>query len=219
MSNRTALLFLLGAAAAAAQPQLALVSPITPVKVWPAGQPIAVSVTLSGSAGQNIAGVQFSLTLPAGAALVAAAGTASTAAQKSVTCGPKAGNTVTCMGVGINSNVYADGDVADLTITIPVSGAVPASFAFVPSGAEAAALDSTAIVTAAGAIATVPLANPCDLTGDGKVDLSDLQAFIAQATGGSACTTGDLVGLGKCDIVSAQRIVDAALGQACKVGQ
>lgn len=222
MIGRYAFMAMAAALPLMAQPQLALVSPVTQVKVWPAGQPaVAVDVWLSGSAGQNIAAIQFTLTLPPGTSVAATAGSASAAAQKTATCGPPTPgtNSVTCVVEGLNTNAYADGDVADLNLTFAPNGTMPVSYAVVPSGALAASLAGAAVVTGSGSVAAIPVANPCDITGDGKVDIADVQAQVQQAIGAAPCTTGDLVGQGKCDIVSTERVIDAALGQGCRVGQ
>lgn len=207
---------------ALAQPQLTLSAPTTPARVWPTGQPAAaVNVSLTGSAGLNIAALQLTLTLPPGTSVVATPGAASTAAQKTFTCGPPASgtNSVTCVAAGLNTNAYADGDVADLALTFAPNGTVPAAYAVVPSGPLSASLAAAVVATTTGAVVGIPVVNPCDITGDGKVDINDVQAQVVQVIGASACTTGDLVGQGKCDIVSTERVIDAALGQGCKVGQ
>lgn len=58
----------------------------------------------------------------------------------------------------------------------------------------------------------------CDLNGNGKVDILDVQIAVGQAVGATPCGTADLKGSGTCDIVDVQRIVNAALGGACVVG-
>jgi hypothetical protein len=66
--------------------------------------------------------------------------------------------------------------------------------------------------------APVPPPTPsCDLNGDGRVDVTDVALAIQQALGTAACT-GDLDQNGQCNVVDIQRITNAALGQACRLG-
>jgi hypothetical protein len=58
------------------------------------------------------------------------------------------------------------------------------------------------------------VANGCDLNGDGRTDVSDLQLSARQAIGLDACTA-DISRDGRCDVVDVQRVVNSALGGAC----
>src|SRR5262249_34038663 len=51
----------------------------------------------------------------------------------------------------------------------------------------------------------------CDVTGDGKVDVADVQKEVNMALGIIACTNPS----GTCTVVSVQRVVNAALGGTC----
>ena len=59
----------------------------------------------------------------------------------------------------------------------------------------------------------------CDLNGDGVINILDVQIAVNSTTGVISCGAGDLDGNGKCDVVDVQRIIAAALGAACHVGQ
>jgi hypothetical protein len=59
--------------------------------------------------------------------------------------------------------------------------------------------------------------NPCDATGDGVVDVSDVQAEI-NAVLGIGNTSVDLNQNGRADVVDVQRIINTSLGAACRVG-
>lgn len=59
--------------------------------------------------------------------------------------------------------------------------------------------------------------NACDLTGDGRVDASDVQAAINMSLGFSSCTAS-IVASGVCNVVVVQRVINASLGQACVTG-
>jgi hypothetical protein len=69
-------------------------------------------------------------------------------------------------------------------------------------------------------IAVVPTlmaqTSPCDLNGDGVVNVADVQIAVNEALGLSACTM-NLDGTGSCDIADVQRIIAAALGGTCQV--
>jgi hypothetical protein len=58
----------------------------------------------------------------------------------------------------------------------------------------------------------------CDLNGDGKVDVQDVQISISSSLGTSACGNGDLDGSGTCNVIDTQRVIIAALGGACRLG-
>lgn len=64
----------------------------------------------------------------------------------------------------------------------------------------------------AGAVPT------CDLNSDGIVNFLDVQIEVNQVLGVIACTNGDLDGNGRCDVVDLQRVINAALGGACRIG-
>ena len=57
---------------------------------------------------------------------------------------------------------------------------------------------------------------PCDLNGDGRVNVLDVHAAVIQVTRGP-CTTADLSKKGECTGEDVQRIVNATLGQPCVV--
>ena len=60
--------------------------------------------------------------------------------------------------------------------------------------------------------------SPCDLNSDSRVDSSDVQLGIDQTLGKSTCSSGDLSGDGKCNVVDVQRIINAALNGTCRTG-
>lgn len=61
--------------------------------------------------------------------------------------------------------------------------------------------------------------NSCDLNADGVVDSVDVGIAISQALGTSLCSGGsDLDQNGGCNVVDVQRVINAALGQGCRVG-
>ncbi len=58
--------------------------------------------------------------------------------------------------------------------------------------------------------------NSCDLTGDGKVDVADVQAAINMSLGLAPCTA-NIAGANVCNIVVVQRVANAvaAVGNTC----
>jgi len=60
--------------------------------------------------------------------------------------------------------------------------------------------------------------SPCDLNQDGAVNSLDVGSAIAQAVGTAACGSADLQHSGSCNIVGVQRVTNASMGQACRVG-
>ena len=59
----------------------------------------------------------------------------------------------------------------------------------------------------------------CDVNGDGVVNSADVDAAIKQALGTLPCTTADLQKNGQCTVVGVQRVIQASLGGACRIGQ
>jgi hypothetical protein len=59
--------------------------------------------------------------------------------------------------------------------------------------------------------------NPCDLNNDGAVNSTDVRLAINMTLGVSSCTA-NVDGAGVCDAVVVQRVVNAANGTSCVVG-
>ena len=57
-------------------------------------------------------------------------------------------------------------------------------------------------------------ANPCDISQDGTVNFTDVGLAVNMALDLTPCTTG-IQGAGVCTAVAVQRVVNAALGNAC----
>jgi hypothetical protein len=58
----------------------------------------------------------------------------------------------------------------------------------------------------------------CDLNADAVVNSTDIQIATDQALGRQPCGTADLQQTGNCNVVDVQRVINASLGQACRVG-
>ncbi len=61
-------------------------------------------------------------------------------------------------------------------------------------------------------------ASPCDLNGDGTVNIQDVLIAVNQVLGVLPCSTADLLQNGQCSIIDVQRIVNASLGSGCVIG-
>jgi hypothetical protein len=59
--------------------------------------------------------------------------------------------------------------------------------------------------------------SPCDLNGDGQVNIVDVQLATNMALGLIPCTA-TVEAAGVCDLVVVQRVTNAALGQTCVTG-
>ncbi len=56
----------------------------------------------------------------------------------------------------------------------------------------------------------------CDLSGDGAVNVVDVQLAVNMTLGLTPCTAS-INGAGVCNVVTVQRVINASLGQACLV--
>jgi len=72
------------------------------------------------------------------------------------------------------------------------------------------------IWSALGGAAPPPLT--CDLNGDGTINAADIQIATNQALGISPCTNADLLQNGQCSVIDVQRVINASLGGACRIG-
>lgn len=164
----------------------------------------------SPSAG--MAGVQWVLSLPSGiTAALPAAGAATTAAAKIITCG-----TALCVDIGsappnetqINSGVL-------FTVPLTVSGATP--------GANAITLTSLLGVSGTGGTnastinlsvnpATLTILSVYDLNGDGIVNGADVGIMLLDLVNRTCTGQAASVGDGKCDLQAVELEIKAALG-------
>ena len=160
-----------------------------------AGATLTCTDTISGgnTATTGPAGIQwqYSPSQPMGTPGVAS-GAATTAASKSV-----ANNANGLILVsGINTNQIADGVLAIVTYTVPLSASCPGNspcLVFTPSNAVASTKTGTSIgVTINPTVAVSVIKNACDVNGDGVVNSADYaQEVQAVLGGGSADRNGD----------------------------
>ena len=87
------------------------------------GGTVSLALSLAGSSGTNMAGLEWTLTYPGGVSNISvAAGAAVSAAGKTLHCTTNSFS-YTCMASGMNANVIADGAIATVTATVSGSSA------------------------------------------------------------------------------------------------
>ena len=166
------------------------------------GTTIPVNLTLA-TPPASLAAAQWTVTLPTGYTATATAGSASTAASKTLYCKP---DSTLCLTVGVNTNVYAAGVIANYQLTVPAN-ASPGQVSIPLTGIVGAALDGSS----AGLGAEVPFAFAVlagtDLNGDGVTNVLDLQLMIQEILGGPVAH--DQNGDGLADVKDAQIVARA----------
>ena len=192
-----------------------------PVSVYP-GQTTLLNVNLTGSAGLNIAGIQWNHLLVPNATVSIAPGAASSSANKGVFCNtPQSMCLVTGLTgpIGaqqVSNNAYGDGVIATINMTVPAN--TPAGVQQLSVvGALAAAQQGWFVAIADAPAFQLTVLSLCDLNGDGKTDANDVTIIVNQATQKAPCAN-DLTGDGVCDAQDVQRVVIAASGGACVTG-
>lgn len=205
-----------------AQPAITLTGPAT---VKPGQTGVVLSVNLSNSAGANVAAIQATIGLPAGFTVTSSSiGAAGTAATKTLYCATTAELCVLAAGVSGTALTGAQTTFSDgvlWTITGNVASTASGSLAFTISNQVAAssAAKAVGVTVTAGAALTLPVQSPCDINGDGKVDISDIQAYLNAQVFTVPSTLIDLNGDGVANIIDVQRIATAATpGGSCITG-
>jgi hypothetical protein len=214
MKSFTRLLVLIATVAGLASGQIAL------TLTGPArqGTTVPLILTLAGSAGASMAGIQWTAT-PADSATITSVvdGAAATAATLTPWCGT---TNFLCVLIGFTSsgtitmNTMADGPLATLQLAIPATA--PAGPLAVPLtgiiGATAGGLNVPGL--ASGAAFSVTVLSPCDVNGDGLVNAADVQAMITGLLGGSCPLSSSI---GGCSLVNVFAVIEAVTGKACTI--
>ena len=104
-------------------------------------------------------------------------------------------------GMGIGANLSCFNEAA-------VRAGTPSALCPLPSEVQGGATPP------AGQTGTIS----CDLNGDGRVNVLDVQLATNQTLGYAACGSADLNGDSRCTIIDVQRIISASLGAACHLG-
>jgi hypothetical protein len=177
-----------------------------------AGQPVTLTLSISGTASTLLAGLQWSLAVPpgitSGSPSVALSGPDS-ALGLGVFCG-----TSICLETGFNGTVVVDNPLVDGALAVflanvPASVA-PGNYAFALSGLVGASTVGAAVPLVSGSVYSLQVLSRCDLNGDGSVNVTDIQMALNQALGIQACSFS-----GGCGIVSLQAVIIAASGGKC----
>lgn len=158
----------------------------------------------------NLAGVQWTLTLPA--ALGSGAGTLSgaAAATKVLTC-----NGLTCIAAGsgtpLNATPLASGALVTIPLTVSPAPALGAASIALSAVLGANATGIPVAMTASPVTFTV-LPSKYDLNGDGVINNADVTLALSQADGVTACSSADVNGDGKCNVADVVLVILASLG-------
>ena len=213
---------LAAALAAAAQqlPQVAVVVPIGQT-INPGGTgTIQVQLSSTASAQGPIGGLQWEITFPAGTVsdVQFTAGDGSTAAQKQVVCAAIPPATWRCIAYGINTAAFADGIVAQGTVTFATQPAAPTVQVSILNSL-AVGTEALAVAIQAGQPVNIKLSpTACDANADFRTDAVDVLIAVNLVLGIQSCGSTDLDKDGKCTLYDVQRIITAALGNACTTG-
>lgn len=208
---------LLAAFLARAQSTLTITGPPTAQ----AGATINLTVGIAGSLGSAADEFVVSSGTPGDVtAMSATIAAAATAAMKTLNCAPP-GTTMSlhCIIYGAaNATVIGGGAIATVAVTLAAS-VTPKAEVFTLAQPEISADPAGgALTVTVGAPASVAIASPCDVTGDGIVNGVDTLAIVNWALGVSAPGPGqhcDMNGDGKCDVRDVEIVAAAASGLPC----
>lgn len=170
---------------------LSAAGPVVPLSVYP-GQTVDLQISLAGSSGWNISGIGFS----AWAAVQnLAAGTAATAAQKTLWTGGTAGPLLVGWTAASGTTAqaasdvpFADGQILTFAFVVPITQAIGSTVGIaIPSPVLAVDINGGAVAVNVGAPMTLPVVvNPVCV----KTANTDVQAFLSTPT---AALLGQLV--------------------------
>jgi dockerin type I repeat protein len=140
-------------------------------------------------------------------------GSVSTGASKNLSCAPASPTSISCLVVGLNQTTIPNGQLAKVTFTAVKTPSLSGTLSTVAGTIIPLVVDPNAIpIPTTGGSVTIPFVRAEDLNSDGVVNQFDLDLFWQQMMPGGTCTTGDINGDGKCDVLDAQMIAMAALG-------
>ena len=206
-------LLILLATASAAQPVLTLTGPTSVAQ----GQSATLTMSVSGTTGQSLAGIQWTVAPPAGFSWGAPTiSTTASTAGKGILCNAAVG---LCLAIGDNlamppvlsNNPFTDGAVAS----------IPANFTSVPLGTLTLPLTglfgstttATSITVSSGPVFTIAiLPSHCDYNADGKVDFNDVGSLWNVLVNQTSCSAAFTAG---CSLKSLEGVLIAALGGIC----
>lgn len=195
--------------AVAQTPQLALSGPTLPVMP---GATASLILSIAGVGTTGIADVQISVASIGGT--VTCTASAAVAAQgKQVACNVNNGDLILLVFGG--QNALADGALATISIAVPrtAAGAIPEA---ITGALGATAQGFFQAVTVAPPI-TLTLMSLCDANGDGVVNAVDVAAYVNKIIFGTGPAQKLDGSTGDVNVIDLRRVVNASVGQACKV--
>lgn len=175
-----------------------------------AGGTATLTVSVIGTATSNPAALQWTMGLPAGFAIGTPAATSSDPSGDAAYCG-----TSICLVAGSVTKL-SDGNIATIPITVaPTAALGVASIAL--SGLFGADINGFNVngLTSGALYSVTVTPSPCDVNGDGQINVADVLAVILGDIGKQACPIS--AANGGCSIVAIQQVIIAATGGACKV--
>lgn len=176
----------------------------------PAGGTATLTVSISGTAASNPTILQWSMALPSGWTIGTPATTSSDPAGDQVYC-----FLPICMLAGTATKL-SDGNVGTIPVNVPNNAAIgpvtiPLSGLF---AADANGFNINGLL--AGTPYTITVSpSPCDVNGDGQINVTDVISVIMGAIGKSSCPI--TVANGGCTVSTVMFEIIAASGGACKV--
>ena len=199
------LLVILFPLAIAAQPVVTVTGPAT----IPAGKPATLTVSVSGTAGSNLAAIQLSMAVSAGAlgASVTVPTAYSTSCNAAGTC-----VTYSCNAAQVCSlSTLADGAVFTIPITFPAMSVAPIPVA--TSGLLGASTAGAAVTLTAGAPYSLTVGpSACSVLGQATITAKDAIALVQAIIGQAPCPTAFAAG---CSLDNLEAVIIAATGGAC----
>lgn len=183
------------------------------------GTVVIATVNIATAGAIKPAAVQLRLNYAAAdiSAVAATIGAAGTEGAKTVSCNGPVPGVYKCIVSGVNTNLIGDGVLLTYAITI-APNTTKTNTAISLSDDLGATVAADVILIADVPFVTVVLVpSRCDLNNDGVVNAADVQLALDQALEKTACAAADLDKDGRCTVNDVQRVINAVLGQGCRV--
>lgn len=172
-----------------------------------------MSVSVSGTGTTGLTGVQFAWGSYVPGAPILIAYTSPLAPTTGSNAGLGLGfwcGSLSCLIVGYNGTAannqpLADGVIGTFTINVPATTA-PGTYALTFAGIMGVSITGVIVPIQSGPTLNLAVSNPCDINGDGVVNVVDVQTVITDATNGTAYTVQSVV-----------QVITAMLGGGCKM--